>query len=318
MAEPMVSAQDLNKSFAQKRLSILKPRQYLHAVKNVSLEITRGETFGVIGESGCGKSTLARMLVGLHSPDSGVTQFAGRDAASLSAHERHSMVQYVFQDPAGSLNPRKTIRQILATPLKLLRGLGKQETQKKLHEIMKAVNLPEDALDRFPHEFSGGQAQRICIARALLAEPEIIVLDEPVSALDVSIQAQILELLADLKKKFGLTYIFISHDLAVVEAFCDRVAVMYFGEIVEVTGSSSLFSSARHPYTNLLARTAPRRGSDIFAESDGELPDPLNPPAGCAFRARCSKSSDICATINPKLKTTHGGSDVACHFADED
>ena len=318
MAEAMVTARDLNKSFAQKRLSILKPRQYLHAVKNVSLEIARGETFGVIGESGCGKSTLARMMVGLHGPDSGVIRFAGRDAASLSAQERHGMVQYVFQDPAGSLNPRKTIRQILATPLKLLRGLGKQETRERLDEIMRAVNLPLEALDRFPHEFSGGQAQRICIARALLAEPDIIVLDEPVSALDVSIQAQILQLLADLKEKFDLTYIFISHDLAVVEGFCDRVAVMYFGEIVEVTGSRSLFSGARHPYTRLLAHTAPRRGGDILAEADGELPDPLNPPKGCAFRARCSKSSDICATINPGLITTNAGSDVACHFADED
>jgi len=318
MAKPMVSAQDLNKRFAQKRVSILRPRQYLHAVKNVSLEIRRGETFGIIGESGCGKSTLARMLVGLHNPDTGAIQFGGRDTASLSADERHRMVQYVFQDPAGSLNPRKTIRQILATPLKLLRGLDKNATQRKLHEIMEAVNLPEGALERFPHEFSGGQAQRICIARALLAEPEVIVLDEPVSALDVSIQAQILSLLADLKKKFGLTYIFISHDLAVVEAFCDRVAVMYFGEIVEVTRSSSLFSGARHPYTSLLGRTAPRRGSNIFAETDGELPDPINPPAGCAFRARCSKSSDICATINPGLTKTHAGSDVACHFADED
>jgi peptide/nickel transport system ATP-binding protein len=178
--------------------------------------------------------------------------------------------------------------------------------------------LPIEALSRFPHEFSGGQAQRISIARALLARPEIIVLDEPVSALDVSIQAQILALLADLRAEFGLTYIFISHDLAVVEAFCDRVAVMYFGEVVELAEANSIFARARHPYTNLLARTVPRRGDGIFAETQGELPDPLNPPQGCAFRARCPNSGDICMNLNPALHKGKAGSYVACHFADED
>ena len=318
MAEPAVKLESLTKSFAQERLSLLTPRKRLHAVKNMSVDISRGESFGIIGESGCGKSTLARMLVGLHKPDSGSIRLGGRDATAMSAQERNRIVQYVFQDPAGSLNPRKTIRQILTTPLKTLRGLDSRAAEAELFEILDAVNLPADALARFPHEFSGGQAQRISIARALLARPEIIVLDEPVSALDVSIQAQILALLATLRAEFDLTYIFISHDLAVVEAFCDRVAVMYFGEVVEIAAANSVFASATHPYTNLLASTVPRRGDDIFAESQGELPDPLNPPQGCAFRARCPGSGDICMNQSPSLHKTKAGAHVACHFADED
>ena len=318
MAEPVVKVESLTKSFVQERLSLLTPRKRLHAVKNVSVDISRGESFGIIGESGCGKSTLARMLVGLHRPDSGSIELGGRDAAAMSTQERNRIVQYVFQDPAGSLNPRKTVRQILTTPLKTLRGLDSHAAEAELVEILDAVNLPLDALARFPHEFSGGQAQRISIARALLARPEIIVLDEPVSALDVSIQAQILALLAALRAKFDLTYIFISHDLAVIEAFCDRVAVMYFGEVVEVAAANSIFARAAHPYTNLLASTVPRRGDDIFAESQGELPDPLNPPRGCAFRARCPRAGDICMNMNPTLHETKAGAHVACHFTDED
>ena len=318
MAEPVVKVESLTKSFVQERLSLLTPRKRLHAAKNVSVDISRGESVGIIGESGCGKSTLARMLVGLHRPDSGSIELGGRDAAAMSTQERNRIVQYVFQDPAGSLNPRKTVRQILTTPLKTLRGLDSHAAEAELVEILDAVNLPLDALARFPHEFSGGQAQRISIARALLARPEIIVLDEPVSALDVSIQAQILALLAALRAKFDLTYIFISHDLAVIEAFCDRVAVMYFGEVVEVAAANSIFARAAHPYTNLLASTVPRRGDDIFAETQGELPDPLNPPRGCAFRARCPRAGDICMNMNPTLHETKAGAHVACHFTDED
>lgn len=318
MVEPVVQVEALTKSFAQARRSLLAPRKWLHAVKDVSVDISRGEAFGIIGESGCGKSTLARMLVGLHDPDSGGILLGGRDAKTMSAQERNRTIQYVFQDPAGSLNPRKTVRQILMTPLKALRGLDARAAEAELAAILDAVKLPAEALSRFPHEFSGGQAQRISIARALLARPEIIVLDEPVSALDVSIQAQILALLADLRAEFGLTYIFISHDLAVVEAFCDRVAVMYFGEVVEVAAANSIFARARHPYTNLLARTVPRRGDGIFAETQGELPDPLNPPQGCAFRARCPNSGDICMNLNPVLHKGKAGAHVACHFADED
>ena len=318
MVEPVVKVEALTKSFAQARRSLLAPRKRLHAVKDVSVDISRGEAFGIIGESGCGKSTLARMLVGLHDPDSGGILLGGRDAKTMSAQERNRIIQYVFQDPAGSLNPRKTVRQILMTPLKTLRGLDARAAEAELAGILDAVKLPTEALSRFPHEFSGGQAQRISIARALLARPEIIVLDEPVSALDVSIQAQILSLLADLRAEFNLTYIFISHDLAVVEAFCDRVAVMYFGKVVELAAANSIFARARHPYTNLLARTVPRRGDDIFAETQGELPDPLNPPQGCAFRARCPNSGDICMNLNPVLHKGKAGAHVACHFADED
>ncbi|MGC6520563.1 MAG: oligopeptide/dipeptide ABC transporter ATP-binding protein [Candidatus Puniceispirillaceae bacterium] len=317
MVEPVVKLEALTKSFAQPRRSLLAQRQRLHAVKDVSLDITRGEAFGIIGESGCGKSTLARMIVGLHDPDSGGIQLGGRDTKAMSTQERNRIIQYVFQDPAGSLNPRKTVRQILMTPLRALRGLDCRAAETELAGILNAVKLPTEALSRFPHEFSGGQAQRISIARALLARPEIIVLDEPVSALDVSIQAQILALLADLRAEFDLTYIFISHDLAVVETFCDRVAVMYFGEVVEVAAANSIFTRARHPYTNLLARTVPRRGDDLFAETQGELPDPLNPPQGCAFRARCPNSGDICMNLSPALHKGKAGAHVACHFADE-
>ena len=317
MVEPVVKLEALTKSFAQPRRSLLAQRQRLHAVKDVSLDISRGEAFGIIGESGCGKSTLARMIVGLHDPDSGGIQLGGRDTKAMSTQERNRIIQYVFQDPAGSLNPRKTVRQILMTPLKALRGLDGRAAETELAGILNAVKLPTEALSRFPHEFSGGQAQRISIARALLARPEIIVLDEPVSALDVSIQAQILVLLADLRAEFDLTYIFISHDLAVVETFCDRVAVMYFGEVVEVAAANSIFTRARHPYTNLLASTAPRRGDGLFADTQGELPDPLNPPQGCAFRARCPNSDDICMKLSPALHKGKAGYHVACHFADE-
>ena len=249
MADPIMKLNGVNKNFTLKRKSIFSSQRLLRAVKNVSLTIEPGESFGIIGESGCGKSTLARVMVGLHAADSGEVRLEGRPLLEMPPAMRHRTIQYVFQDPVGSLNPRNSIRQILSTPLKALAGLNRQEAEVKLEEIMAAVNMPLSALDRYPHEFSGGQAQRIGIARALLAGSRILVLDEPVSALDVSVQAQILELLVDLKARFGLTYVFISHDLAVIEAFCDRVAVMYYGEIVEIGRAGKLFGQALHPYT---------------------------------------------------------------------
>ena len=227
---------------------------------------------------------------------------------------RHRTIQYVFQDPVSSLNPRNSIRQTLSTPLKALAGLNRQEAEDKLEEIMAAVNMPSSALDRYIHEFSGGQAQRIGIARALLAGSRILVLDEPVSALDVSVQAQILELLVDLKARFGLTYVFISHDLAVIEAFCDIVAVMYYGQIVEIGRADKLFGQAFHPYTDLLASTAPRQDADLYTENQIELPDPLNPPTGCAFAARCPRAEKICHQKKPELLSKKASSHVACHF----
>ena len=314
MVDPIMELNGVSKKFTLKRKSIFSPQRLLSAVKNVSLTIEPGESFGIIGESGCGKSTLARVMVGLHAADSGEVRLEGRPLLEMPPAMRHRTIQYVFQDPVGSLNPRNSIRQILSTPLKALAGLNRQEAEVKLEEIMAAVNMPLSALDRYPHEFSGGQAQRIGIARALLAGSRILVLDEPVSALDVSVQAQILELLVDLKARFGLTYIFISHDLAVIEAFCDRVAVMYYGEIVEIGRAYKLFGQALHPYTDLLASTAPRQDADLYTEHQIELPDPLNPPTGCAFAARCPRAEKICHQKKPELSSQKASSHVACHF----
>ncbi|XDZ66606.1 oligopeptide/dipeptide ABC transporter ATP-binding protein [Alphaproteobacteria bacterium LSUCC0684] len=314
MVDPIMELNGVSKNFSLKRKSIFSPQRLLRAVKNVSLTIEPGESFGIIGESGCGKSTLARVMVGLHAADSGEVRLEGRPLLEMPPAMRHRTIQYVFQDPVGSLNPRNSIRQILSTPLKALAGLNHQEAEVKLEEIMAAVNMPLSVLDRYPHEFSGGQAQRIGIARALLAGSRILVLDEPVSALDVSVQAQILELLVDLKARFGLTYIFISHDLAVIEAFCDRVAVMYHGEIVEIGRADKLFGQALHPYTDLLARTAPRQDADLYTEHQIELPDPLSPPTGCAFAARCPRAEKICHQKKPELSSQKASSHVACHF----
>ena len=314
MADPIMELNGVNKNFTLKRKSIFSPQRLLRAVKNVSLTIEPGESFGIIGESGCGKSTLARVMVGLHAADSGEVRLEGRPLLEMPPAMRHRTIQYVFQDPVGSLNPRNSIRQILSTPLRALVGLNRREAEVKLKEIMAAVNMPLSALDRYPHEFSGGQAQRIGIARALLAGSRILALDEPVSALDVSVQAQILELLVDLKARFGLTYVFISHDLAVIEAFCDRVAVMYYGEIVEIGRADKLFGQALHPYTDLLASTAPRQYADLYTEHQIELPDPLNPPTGCAFAARCPRAEKICHQKKPELSSQKASSHVACHF----
>ena len=224
-------------------------------------------------------------------------------------------IQYVFQDPISSLNPRKTIRQIMEAPLKNLHGMKRPDRDSRIKELFEAVNLRLDFLDRHPHEFSGGQAQRIGIARALAAEPKILVLDEPVSALDVSIQAQVLNLLEELKEKFGLTYFFISHDLSVVEAVSDRVAVMYFGSIVEVGTAEEIFSKPKHPYTKLLADSAPIIGKPLtLNENSGyELPDIMNPPKGCAFRDRCIFSKKLCSQKTPIFKKVKNGSAVSCH-----
>jgi len=278
----------------------------VHAVRKVDLDLREGETLGIVGESGCGKSTLARMLVGLDRPSDGVIRLgdeilkAGRrsDGRPLAA-----TIQYVFQDPVSSLNPRKTIRSILMAPMIHLLKLPRERCEVRLKELMDAVNLREEFLERYPHEFSGGQAQRIGIARALAAEPRIIVLDEPVSALDVSVQAQVLNLLDDLKARFGLTYVFISHDLSVVETISDRVAVMYFGSVVELATASDLFRAPRHPYTRLLLDSAPVPGRRHIEGEDKpvELPDPFAPLPGCAFAPRCPRARDDCRAAHPPL-----------------
>jgi peptide/nickel transport system ATP-binding protein len=291
------------------------PKGEVRAVRPVSLAVPTGETLGIVGESGCGKSTLARMLVGLEPPTAGTIEIEGRafDNADPAAFGR--MIQYVFQDPASSLNPRKSIRQIMEMPLARLHGMGRAARAERISEIFASVNLREEFLDRFPHEFSGGQAQRISIARALAASPRILVLDEPVSALDVSVQAQVLNLLDDLRREFELTYLFISHDLAVVEAVSDRIAVMYFGAVVELGRAEQVFSAPRHPYTHLLAGSAPVVGRPLHPpEAKGtELPDPLNPPPGCAFAARCPRATDLCRREDPALRQMDDDQYAACH-----
>ncbi len=291
------------------------PKGEVRAVRPVSLDVATGETLGIVGESGCGKSTLARMLVGLEPPTAGTIEIEGKafDRSDPAAFGR--MIQYVFQDPVSSLNPRKSIRRIMEIPLARLHGMGRAERAERISEIFASVNLREEFLDRYPHEFSGGQAQRISIARALAANARILVLDEPVSALDVSVQAQVLNLLADLRRRFGLTYLFISHDLAVVEAVSDRIAVMYFGAVVEVGAAERIFSSPRHPYTHLLAGSAPVIGRPLRPpEAKGtELPDPLNPPPGCAFAARCPRATDLCRREDPALTKMDDDQYAACH-----
>lgn len=287
----------------------------VRAVRPMSFEVATGETLGVVGESGCGKSTLARMLVGLLDPTEGHIEIEGRalDTADPAVFGR--LIQYVFQDPQSSLNPRKTIRQVMEAPLKRLHRMPRPERETRIREIFASVNLREEFLDRYPHEFSGGQAQRIGIARALAANPRIIILDEPVSALDVSVQAQVLNLLAELKAEFGLTYLFITHDLAVVEAVSDRIIVLYFGAVVEIGRAESIFANPRHPYTKLLADSAPVVGKPLKApeQKGSELPDPLNPPPGCAFAGRCPRATETCRTTVPEL--TEMGEDqlAACH-----
>jgi len=252
---------DLKKTFGGNRTLFGSRSHAVHAVKGVSFEVKEGETLAIVGESGSGKSTIARMLVGLETPTSGAIEIGGKDYAAL--HDEGSrafgqMIQYVFQDPVASLNPRKTIDAILDVPLRLLRGYDADKRKARKRELLNAVQMPSDTLERYPHEFSGGQAQRIAIARALAAEAKIMVLDEPVSALDVSVQAQVLLLLDDLKRELGLSYLFISHDLAVVESVSDRVAVMYLGEMVELDTAERLFAAAAHDYTRELIASAPR------------------------------------------------------------
>ncbi|WP_148253115.1 ABC transporter ATP-binding protein [Aidingimonas lacisalsi] len=319
MSTPLLDIRGLTRTFGGGRRWFGPDRAGVHAVQGINLDVARGDTLGIVGESGCGKSTLARLLVGLDTPSGGTIHYAGDDLQQLRAQDRHALarrIQYVFQDPLSSLNPRKRIRDILAAPLRYLRGLEGQALEYRLGELMEVVNLRPEFIARYPHEFSGGQAQRIGIARALAADPELLVLDEPVSALDVSIQAQVLQLLRRLKAEFDLTYLFISHDLSVVETISNRIAVMYFGRLIEQAPTRQLFHAPAHPYTRVLLDSAPIPGGPPIKAEEGEaeLPDPLSPPPGCAFAPRCPRAQDDCRHTVPPLDNLVAGKDhlAAC------
>jgi len=319
----ILEVRDLRRDFGGERRFLAGRTPVVHAVNGVDITLEEGDSLGVVGESGCGKSTLARMVMGIISPTSGSITYRGRDITTLSPRERRDLyrnIQFVFQDPTSSLNPRKTVREILEAPMKKLLDLDQAARTRRLSELMERVNMREEFLDRHPHEFSGGQAQRIGIARALAVQPEVLILDEPVSALDVSIQAQIIDLLKELKRDLDLTYLFISHDLAVVDYLCERVAVMYLGEIVEEGTAAQIFEHPRHPYTHVLLDSVPdpsKQAADR-QELSGELPDPSNLPPGCPFAPRCYRVQPECRMTHPEL-TVYGeaGHRAACFYGDD-
>jgi peptide/nickel transport system ATP-binding protein len=292
----------------------------LSAVSDVSLTVAKGETLGLVGESGCGKSTLGRAVLQLRPPTNGKVTFDGTELTGLGAEAMRRMrrrLQLIFQDPIASLNPRRCIGDIIAEPLIIIGVKDKAERERKVREVMVAVGLdPDNAIGRLPHEFSGGQCQRISIARALILEPELVVCDEPVSALDVSIRAQILNLLEEMKRRYGLTLLFIAHDLAVVKAVSDRIAVMYLGKLCEVAETEQLFRQPAHPYTALLLQAIPVPDPTVKPATNlvtGEPPSPLDPPSGCRFRTRCPRADARCAAEVPLLREVTPGQFAACH-----
>jgi peptide/nickel transport system ATP-binding protein len=328
MTAPLVQVSDLAKTFEVSapwlnRMVERKPRQFVHAVDGVSFKIERGTTLALVGESGCGKSTVARLLVGLYAPTRGKVQFDGqatdlsRSAAELRQLRRR--MQMIFQDPYASLNPRWRVLDIVGEPLRE-HGLTvtPQALGARVGDLLASVGLARADAQKFPHQFSGGQRQRISIARALATEPEFVVCDEPTSALDVSVQAQVLNIMKDLQKTRGLTYLFISHNLAVVRHVADRVGVMYLGRLVEVADKRQLFSAPQHPYTRMLLDAIPdiRMSGRSRIPVQGEVPNPLNPPSGCAFHPRCPHANARCASQRPQLLSVKGV-EVACHAVEE-
>lgn len=297
-----------------------KRGQTVKAVDDVSFEIMKGETFGVVGESGCGKSTLGRTLIRLQQPTDGHIYLNGTDIAGLKGAQLKEMrkeAQIIFQDPSACLNPRRTIKQILMEPFEIHNLKGKIDVDAKIMELLQLVGLDSYHLSRYPHELSGGQKQRIGIARALALEPKLIICDEAVSALDVSVQAQVLNLLQELKERLGLTYFFISHNLNVVYQVSDRVGVMYLGKMVEIAAYDQLYEKRYHPYTEALLSAIPQVDADDRTERihlTGEVPSPSDPPSGCPFHTRCPKACDICSKEIPQLKEIEKGHFVACHL----
>jgi oligopeptide/dipeptide ABC transporter ATP-binding protein len=324
MSDALVEVRDLIKHFPITR-GILFQRQIgaVHAVDGVSFDVMRGETLGLVGETGCGKSTTARLVMRLLEPTSGTIRFDGRDISHLSRGHLKPLrreMQLIFQDPYSSLNPRKTVGAIIGEPFAIHRlEQGRTQRRKAVQELMEQVGLNPEHYNRYPHEFSGGQRQRIGVARALALKPKLVIADEPVSALDVSIQAQILNLLRNLQRDLGLTMILIAHDLSVVRHMCDRIAVMYLGKIVELAGNDALYDRPRHPYTGALLSAVPVADPHLAAARrrevpPGDVPSPSNPPPACRFHPRCPKAQAICSQVEPPLEPKGGGTIAACHF----
>jgi len=327
-ARPLVQVDRISKVFDVSapwlnRVIERKPRQLLQAVRDVSFHIARGETLALVGESGCGKSTVARMLVGLYRPSSGRVVFDGHDLAEITGDSGLALrrrMQMIFQDPYASLNPRWRVARIVGEPLQVHRLLDNPSGMRaRVETLLGQVGLSASDADKFPHQFSGGQRQRISIARALASEPEFLVCDEPTSALDVSVQAQVLNLMRALQRERGLTYLFISHNLAVVHHVSDRVGVMYLGSIVELAPKARVFSAPAHPYTRMLLDAIPDISMSGRARTPvgGEVPNPLNPPTGCAFHPRCPHATERCRSETPQLRDPGDGSQVACHAVEE-
>ena len=300
-------------------------RKKLQAVNGVSFELKSGETLGIVGESGCGKSTLARAIISMVPTETGRVLWFGKDLLALQKTEmrkHRKQIQMIFQDPLASLNPRMTIGEIIAEPLKThYPKTSKADIKLRVEDVMNKVGLLENLINRYPHEFSGGQCQRIGIARALILKPKLIICDEPVSALDVSIQAQVINLLMDLQKEMDLTLIFIAHDLSIVKHISTKIMVLYMGNMVELARSEDIYNHPRHPYTQALISAVPIPDPKIEKNKDlilleGDLPSPINPPSGCVFRTRCKKAQDICSQEKPELKEAASSHEVACHFHD--
>ena len=316
----LLRVEGLKKHFPIKGGLFGKTIQHVKAVDGISFNVNKGETFGIVGESGCGKSTAGRTIMRMLEPTAGKVIFQGQDITHINKDEMRELrkdIQIVFQDPFASLNPRMRVYKIIEEPLINFGVTDKAERHRRVLEVADQVGISQAQLKRLPHEFSGGQRQRIGIARALISKPKLIIADEPVSALDVSIQSQVLNLMKDLQKEFGLTYIFISHDLSVIKHFCDRIGVMYLGKMVEISEKEKLYEEPLHPYAQALLSALPSSHPSIKKERiilKGDVPSPSDPPDGCTFHPRCFACMDICKTVKPKLQLIDGTHEVSCHL----